>query len=158
MCCRHIHERLLMGLGDSADVDEFPSRTRLVSCFHSSTSCSCSSVTWLETLHLRSRLCLHRLHVSCLCSRLNLMVTHCGSVPVWNLIKPVPARHGQVEFGWPFSELQSMICVSQAKVGLSWLQHPWGPRRRPWCSPEGTSHWGCEQGKKTPYWHCLWPF
>jgi len=41
-----------------------------------------------------------------------------------------------------FSELQNTVCVSLAEVGLSWLQSPCSPQRRPCHPSEVSSHSG----------------
>lgn len=45
-----------------------------------------------------------------------------------------------------FFELQSTVCLG--KVGLSWIQPPCVPQRRPRCTPEGSSHSGAVRRAK----------
>lgn len=72
---------------------------------------------------------------------------------VWNLIKPlwifkpVPAIHGQVEFGWPFPELPGQGGLAMAFSSLSYLEEAMVP------SWKVLTLWDCEQGKN-PHFNC----
>lgn len=105
MYSRHAHEWLLKGLGDSADVDEFPSR--IYSALSPPLIFMFPSLIHLQIQTLPPPpMCLVPLPMTK--SYSYYLWKLLGSLTVWNLIKTMPRIHGQANF----SELFSLGSVS----------------------------------------------